>query len=234
MGNVDLAPAGNHPGVKLPGPRRVALHGVPDDGYFTVEEVAAQFGHIPDCRRWWDDDGAAGSGAARVRAVDEGIPMLEDLDPAETREWLDALDSVMAFEGADRAFFLLDEVIEEARRKGAPVPYCATTPYLNTIPPDQEDRRTRGDRAIEHRIRSLIRWNALAIVLRANKESSELGGHIASFQSAATLYDVGFMHFLARAGRCARRRPDLHPGPFLARASTPAPSWRAGSARSSC
>ena len=121
--------------------------------------------------------------------------MLEDLDPAETREWVDALDSVMAFEGADRAFFLLDEVIEEARRKGALVPYSATTPYVNTIPPDKEDRLDPRELALDHRIRSLIRWNALAIVLRANKESSELGGHIASFQSAATLYDVGFQHF---------------------------------------
>ena len=117
-----------------------------------------------------------------------------DLDPAETREWIDALDSVLAFEGADRAFHLLDEVVAEARRKGAAVPYSATTPYLNTIPVEKEDRHP-GDRAIEHRIRSFIRWNAMAIVLRANKESSELGGHIASFQSAATLYDVGFQHF---------------------------------------
>jgi pyruvate dehydrogenase E1 component len=118
----------------------------------------------------------------------------EDLDPVETREWIEALDSVLAFEGADRAFHLLDEVVAEARRKGAAVPYSATTPYINTIPVDKEDPHP-GDRAIEHRIRSLIRWNALAIVLRANKESSELGGHIASFQSAATLYDVGFQHF---------------------------------------
>jgi pyruvate dehydrogenase E1 component len=120
--------------------------------------------------------------------------VLEDLDPAETREWLDALDSVLAFEGGDRAFQLLDEVVTEARRKGARVPYSATTPYLNTIPADKEDPHP-GDRALEHRIRSLIRWNALAIVLRNNKGSSELGGHIASFQSAATLYDVGFNHF---------------------------------------
>src|SRR3712207_80845 len=73
-------------------------------------------------------------------------------------------------------------------------PYTTLFRSLNTIPPDKEDRHP-GDRAIEHRIRSFIRWNALAIVLRNNKESSELGGHIASFQSAATLYDVGFQHF---------------------------------------
>ena len=125
--------------------------------------------------------------------------MLEDLDPAETREWLEALGSVLAYEGADRAFFLLDEVVGEARRKGAPVPYSATTPYLNTIPADSQDRLSPFQEAMDHRIRSLIRWNALAIVLRANAESSELGGHIASFQSAATLYEVGFEHFFRGA-----------------------------------
>ncbi|MGZ3304077.1 MAG: pyruvate dehydrogenase (acetyl-transferring), homodimeric type, partial [Isosphaeraceae bacterium] len=126
-----------------------------------------------------------------------------DLDPLETREWLDALTSVLEFEGPERTHFLLDELVIEARRKGTPVPYSANTPYLNTIPPDREARHP-GDRAIEQRIRSLIRWNALAIVLRANKESSELGGHIASFQSAATLYDIGFSHFW--------RAPSAHHG----------------------
>ena len=120
--------------------------------------------------------------------------MASDLDPAETREWLDSLDAVLEFDGPDRASFLLDELMEEARRNGAPVPYSANTPYLNTIPPQREPPYP-GDQVIEHAIRSIIRWNAVAIVLRANKESSELGGHIASFQSAATLYDVGFNHF---------------------------------------
>ena len=119
---------------------------------------------------------------------------IADADPLETQEWRDALDGVLEFEGAERAQFLLEQVLSEAHRKGAPVPYSANTPYLNTIPPDLEARHP-GDRGIEHRIRSLIRWNAAATVLRANKESSELGGHIASFQSAATLYDVGFMWF---------------------------------------
>jgi pyruvate dehydrogenase E1 component len=122
------------------------------------------------------------------------MDVLRDPDPIETQEWRDALDSVLAFEGPERAQFLLEKLAEEQHRQGAPVPYSANTPYLNTIRPDREARHP-GDRAIEHRIRSLVRWNALATVLRANKESSELGGHIASFQSAATLYDVGFMHF---------------------------------------
>src|ERR671939_1852770 len=117
-----------------------------------------------------------------------------DSDPLETQEWREALDGVVEFEGPERAQFLLEQVLTEARRKGAPVPYSANTPYLNTIPPEQQEPHP-GDRAIEHRIRSLVRWNAAAIVLRANKESSELGGHIASLQSAATLYDVGFEHF---------------------------------------
>jgi len=120
--------------------------------------------------------------------------MQNDVDPVETREWIDALDSVLAFEGTDRARFLLGTLAAEGRRRGAPAPYSATTPYLNTIPVDQQPAYP-GDLALEHEIRSLNRWNALAMVLRANKESSELGGHIASFQSSATLYDTGFNHF---------------------------------------
>jgi pyruvate dehydrogenase E1 component len=110
------------------------------------------------------------------------------------REWADAIASVIAFEGTGQADEVLGAAVEVARRSGARLPFAATTAYINTIPPDQQPLHP-GDRAIEHRIRSAIRWNALAIVLKANKTSSELGGHIASFQSAATLYDTGFMHF---------------------------------------
>ena len=117
-----------------------------------------------------------------------------DNDPAETAEWREALASVLAFEGPDRGSFLLGELMAEAQRTGIVVPFSATTPYLNTIRPEQQTPHP-GDRMIEHRIRSLVRWNAIAIIMRANKASSELGGHIASFQSAATLYDAGFMHF---------------------------------------
>ena len=117
-----------------------------------------------------------------------------DSDPAETSEWREALASVLAFEGPDRGSFLLGELMAEAQRTGIVVPFSATTPYLNTIRPEQQTPHP-GDRMIEHRIRSLVRWNAIAIIMRANKSSSELGGHIASFQSAATLYDAGFMHF---------------------------------------
>jgi len=118
----------------------------------------------------------------------------QDRDPIETREWLDALDSVEAFEGVGRVDELLEGVIQAARRKGAKLSFAANTAYVNTILPHDEPAHP-GDRVLEHKIRSIIRWNAAAIVLRANKTSSELGGHIASFQSAATLYDTGFMHF---------------------------------------
>ena len=119
---------------------------------------------------------------------------LHDIDPVETQEWQESLEGVIELEGQARAAYLINALHGTARRWGTPVPYTANTPYLNTIPPDRQERHP-GDRAIEHRIRSYIRWNAMAIVLRANKVSSELGGHIASFQSAATLYDVGFQHF---------------------------------------
>ena len=132
--------------------------------------------------------------------------MADDFDPVETREWLESLGTVLEFDGPDRATFLLDELIGEARRSGVPVPYSANTPYLNTIPPHREPRYP-GDQEVEHALRAMTRWNAVAIVLRANQESSELGGHIASFQSAATLYDVGFNHFWH--GPSAARGGDL-------------------------
>ena len=117
-----------------------------------------------------------------------------DPDTVETGEWIDSLRAVLRYQGPERASFLLERLTEEAHRAGVSAPFALNTPYVNTIPPEREERAS-WDRAIEHRIRSIIRWNAVAIVLRANKESSELGGHIASFQSAATLYDIGFGHF---------------------------------------
>jgi pyruvate dehydrogenase E1 component len=121
-----------------------------------------------------------------------------DLDPEETREWMEALQSVLEREGPDRANFLLERLVNEARRAGAYIPYNANTAYLNTIPPEREER-SAGDAVLEEKIRALVRWNAMATVIRANKESSELGGHIASFASAATLYDIGFNHFFRAA-----------------------------------
>lgn len=116
-----------------------------------------------------------------------------DIDPQETQEWLDALESVLINEGPERAHYLLECLVEKARRSGAYLPYSANTAYINTIPSGKEER-SPGDHAIEHRIRSYVRWNAMAMVLRANRNTN-VGGHIASFASAATLYDVGYNHF---------------------------------------
>ncbi|MDD3530678.1 MAG: pyruvate dehydrogenase (acetyl-transferring), homodimeric type, partial [Gallionellaceae bacterium] len=117
-----------------------------------------------------------------------------DIDPQETREWLDALAAVIAEEGAERAHFLLEQLIDKARRSGAYLPYNATTAYVNTIPVQMQEKHP-GDPGMERRIRALIRWNAVACVMRANEKAPGVGGHIASFQSAATLYDVAFNHF---------------------------------------
>jgi len=118
----------------------------------------------------------------------------QDSDPQETREWLDALEAVLEREGPERAHFLLEALVEKARRTGAFLPFNPTTAYLNTIPPHLE-QRSPGDHALEWKIRSIIRWNALAMVVNSNREHEGIGGHIASFASAATLYDVGFNHF---------------------------------------
>src|SRR5215470_4586673 len=116
-----------------------------------------------------------------------------DQDPQETREWLDALGSVLSAEGTDRAHFILQRMIDEAHRSGAPLPFSATTDYVNTIPADKQVKFP-GDLAIEQRIHAYTRWNAMAMVLRANKHTN-VGGHLSSFASAATLYEVGFNHF---------------------------------------
>ncbi len=117
-----------------------------------------------------------------------------DADPEETREWLDALEAVIEKVGPERAHYLIEQLIQMGHRTGINIPYSATTEYINTIPADQQPKAP-GNYEIEHRIRSYVRWNAIAMVLRANKDDSGLGGHIASFASAATLFDVGFNHF---------------------------------------
>lgn len=131
----------------------------------------------------------------------------KDLDPEETSEWLAALDAVLEREGTERAHFLLDNMLSRAYDRGADPSFSMTTPYINTIPPDLEER-SPGDAGLEWRIRSLVRWNAMAMVVRANKRPASPGGHIASFASGATLYDVGLNHFW-------RAPQDNHPGDFV-------------------
>ena len=120
--------------------------------------------------------------------------MSQDLDPAETQEWLDAFDSICRAQGDDRATYILTQLQAHATEEGIQLPQSVTTPFHNTIPANRE-KTMPGDLFMERRIRSLVRWNALAMVMRANKQSEGIGGHIASFSSAATLYDIGFNYF---------------------------------------
>ena len=130
-----------------------------------------------------------------------------DLDPVETREWIDSLAAVLAIDGEERAHFLIEELIDHARRTGTQIPYRPHTAYVNTIPASTE-HISPGDASLEWRIRSLIRWNALAMVVKANREADGIGGHISPYASAATLYEVGFNHFF-------RAATDDHPGALV-------------------
>jgi pyruvate dehydrogenase E1 component len=132
---------------------------------------------------------------------------LEDLDPVETREWLESIDSVLQSQGPERAHYLLERLIDYTRRSGAYLPFKPNTAYVNTIPTGREPEYP-GNRALERRIEAYIRWNALVMVLLANKKSSEYGGHLASYASSATLYEVGFNHFW-------RAPSEQHPGDMV-------------------
>ncbi len=118
----------------------------------------------------------------------------DDIDPIETTEWLESIDSVLAQHGPERAHFLLNQMIDFARRSGAYLPYTPNTAYLNTISTARQPEYP-GDRSLERRIEAYLRWNAMAMVINANKISTEYGGHISSYASSATLYEVGFNHF---------------------------------------
>ncbi|MGH8732356.1 MAG: pyruvate dehydrogenase (acetyl-transferring), homodimeric type, partial [Burkholderiales bacterium] len=122
------------------------------------------------------------------------FPAANDPDALETQEWLDALEAVLEREGPERAHFLIERLIDKARRSGAYIPFSPNTAYINTIPPHMEER-TPGNVALEERIRSICRWNAMVMVARANKSDDELGGHIASFASVGTLFGTGQQHF---------------------------------------
>ncbi|MDY6944904.1 MAG: pyruvate dehydrogenase (acetyl-transferring), homodimeric type [Pseudomonadota bacterium] len=131
----------------------------------------------------------------------------DDLDPEETREWLESIDSVIKAQGAGRAHFLLERLIDFTRRSGGYLPFKPNTAYVNTISPGQEQEYP-GDRSIERRIEAFIRWNAMAMVVHTNRQSSEYGGHIASYASSATMYEVGFNHFW-------RAPSEKHPGDMI-------------------
>jgi pyruvate dehydrogenase E1 component len=126
--------------------------------------------------------------------MNDVTPADADLDPVETREWIESIASVLRAEGPQRAHYLLERLIDYTRRSGAYLPFRPNTAYVNTIPVGQEPEYP-GDRALERRIEAYIRWNAMAMVVQANRKSSEYGGHISSYASSATLYEVGFNHF---------------------------------------
>jgi pyruvate dehydrogenase E1 component len=125
---------------------------------------------------------------------DAFLHQLPDADSAETGEWLESLDSLVASEGTVRARFVIGKLLERARRLQVPVPSLVSTPYINTIPPDEEPWFP-GDEEMERRIRRIVRWNAAVMVTRANKRSDGIGGHLSTYASAASLYEVGFNHF---------------------------------------
>jgi hypothetical protein len=117
-----------------------------------------------------------------------------DIDPQETKEWLESLSALVHSEGPERAHFLIKQLIDQAYKEGSNIPYTQNTPYINTIPADEEIK-SPGDQNIERKIRALIRWNSAVMVVRANMRDPSLGGHIGTFASAATLYDIGMNHF---------------------------------------
>ncbi|MFM7135841.1 MAG: pyruvate dehydrogenase (acetyl-transferring), homodimeric type [Planctomycetota bacterium] len=139
-----------------------------------------------------------GEGASGQPEVTDGVSSV-DTDPTETREWLDSLRYVINSRGGDRAAYLLQAIEQEAYRLGVPIPFSATTPYINTIPVDRQPPFP-GNREIERRIKSIIRWNAMAMVVRANREDKSIGGHISTFASSATLVDVAMNHFIRGRG----------------------------------
>ncbi|HET7356402.1 MAG TPA: pyruvate dehydrogenase (acetyl-transferring), homodimeric type, partial [Nocardioidaceae bacterium] len=127
--------------------------------------------------------------------IHEGLPtQLPDIDPDETREWLESLDALLDERGRSRARYVMLKLLERAREKQVGVPALRSTDYINTIPPEREPWFP-GDEDVERRIRAFIRWNAAVMVSAANRKGLEVGGHIATYQSAASLYEVGFNHF---------------------------------------
>src|SRR3954471_611473 len=127
------------------------------------------------------------------------VSQVHDVDPAETQEWLESLEYVLKTKGTERAKYLLSVLESEATEKGVELPHPLNTPYINTIPKTRQERYP-GNREIERRIKSIIRWNAMAMVHRANKKDDGLGGHISTFASSATLYEVGFNPFFRGRG----------------------------------
>ncbi len=144
------------------------------------------------------------------------VHQLPDTDPTETKEWLDSLDAVVDEHGKTRARYLLTRLMERATATQVSFPATVSTPYVNTIPREQEPWFP-GDEHIERRIRAYIRWNAAMMVVRANKAADGIGGHLSTFASSASLYEIGFNHFFRGKDDGTPWRPRLLPGPCRSR-----------------
>ena len=125
----------------------------------------------------------------------------KDQDPQETQEWIESIEDALEEHGYERTRFLLEKLIDYAQTKGARLPFNTSTPYVNTILPSQESGYP-GNREIERKIKSITRWNAMAMVTNANKNTPGIGGHISTYASAATIYEVAFNHFLKGPNHC--------------------------------
>ena len=158
-------------------------------------------------------DGSAATNGADEAAAREALQA--EFDAIEAEEWRQSLHDVFYRSGPERVAELLSTLQIEAQREMAQLPVTSRTPYVNTIPIERQPPYP-GNREIEQRIKSFVRWNAMAMVVDANNRHEGIGGHISTYASAATLYEVGFNHFFRGRERPERRRPDLHPGPRLA------------------
>jgi len=161
-------------------------------------DVAAEVTELPPGAHAPMSCGQMGDSATGQPERSDGVSAV-DSDPTETREWLDSLRYVITSRGGDRAAYLLHAIEQEAYRLGVAIPFSATTPYINTIPADRQPPYP-GNREIERRIKSIIRWNAMAMVVRANREDKSIGGHISTFASSATLVEVAMNHFIRGRG----------------------------------
>jgi pyruvate dehydrogenase E1 component len=173
--------------VKLENGAIEGLNGEPVEKIETVSEQPKEIKQISKIENLQQD-------IKKVKKVFAESASKDDIDPQETSEWIESLNAIIENDGPSRASYVLNKIIKEAYTAGLVLPDTRTTPYINTIPPELEIK-SPGDQNIEKKIRAYVRWNAAAMVVRANKISSELGGHVATFASAATLYDVGMNHF---------------------------------------
>jgi pyruvate dehydrogenase E1 component len=162
----------------------------------TFRQSAFTIAWIP---AWRGNDGVLMTDLSEMSSESFWRVLQQDADPVETGEWIEAFDAVVAKEGRERATFLLRKLLDHARTRHVPMPAVLNTPYCNTIPLAEQPQYP-GNLEVESRVSSIVRWNALAMVVRANRDFPELGGHIATYASIADLFEVGFNHFF-RAGQ---------------------------------